>query len=489
MKKFLAFVMSLALMLILLPTAARAEGHYWTFEDTAIGSLPAGFTTAVLDTATYHAGISMHFPDGVAAAVSTFGGSFGNNIFMGSWFSPAGRANRWLITPALDISDQTDVLRWYAKSADPRLPETYNVLISTTDSQPASFTTTLTSVDSESSTFQRHNVDLSSYSGQTVYIAFQLVSNDRFLLLLDNIGLIASIGSDMLMVNAGVDQSIELGSSASLSASVSGGEAPYSYSWSDGTATVGSTQSITVTPDISTTYTCMVTDAAGTTLADSIDVSVPPAVYTITATPASFDFGSMVQGYAAAPGEQTCTIENIGNQSVTLSAAPNTHYDISSFSSSTLTKTETATFTIRPKTGLSAGTYNETVTVNTDHGTSVDISVSFTVETLLALSPSISSGTVYTGGRITLTPSISGGTWTFDSDYLTRSDNTFTAVKAGQTTVRYDAAGQHTSYVVTIRASELPNTGQDFTWAYLFVCAALLALGTAAFRLRKQPMR
>lgn len=490
MKKFLAFVISFALILALLPATALAEGYYWTFEDTAAGSLPAGFTTAVLDAGTYNPAISTLFPGGTAAAVSTSGGSFGNSIFMGSWFTnPSIQANRWLITPALDISDQTDVLRWSAKSMDPYFLDSYNVLVSTTDNQPASFTTTLTSVVSESRSFQRHEIDLSDYSGQTVYIAFQLVSQDMYLLLLDNIGLIASIGSDMLMVNAGIDQSIDFGSSATLNASVSGGEAPYSYSWSDGTTTVGNTQSIAVTPDISTTYTCMVTDATGTTIADSVDVSVLP-VYTITATPASCDFGSIVQGYTTAPAEQTFTIKNTGSQSVMLSAAPNTCYDISSFSSSTLAKNETATFTIRPKTGLSAGTYNEAVTVSTDHGTSVDISVSFTVEALLTLSPSVSSGTVYTGGRITLTPTISGGTWTFDSDYLTRSNNTFTAVKVGQTTVGYDAAGQHTSYVVTIRESELPETGQDFTWAYLLAgCAALLALSTAAFRLRKQPTR
>lgn len=482
MKKLLALALTFVLMLGLLPATARAEGYYWTFDDTNVGTLPAGFTTAVLDSAEYHSSISGHFPDGVAAAVRNWSSlSTGDCVFMSSWFTNSSiQANRWLITPALSISDTTDVLRWSAKSQDPDYLETYNVLISTTDNQPASFTTTLTSVASESGIWQQHYIDLSSYTDQTVYIAFQLVSLDKFILLLDNIGLIDSAASDALAVDAGSDQSVILGNSVTLTASVSGGDSPYTYSWSDGTTTVGSTASISVTPTTDTTYTCTITDKVGGSTSDSVAVTVLPALYTITVTPESMDFGSMAEGYTTAPMAQTVTVQNTGNQSVSLTTPANAHYDISAFSSSPLAAAGTATFTIQPKVGLAVGTYNETITVSTDHDTSADISVSFTVAAALTLSPSISGSTMYEGGRVTLTPSILGGTWTYDADYLTLSGNTFTALKAGQVTVGYDAADQHASYTLTIQASQLPNTGQNLTWIWVLAGTALTLAGAAA---------
>ena len=80
----------------------------------------------------------------------------------------------------------------------------------------------------------------------------------------------------------------------------------------------------------------------------------------------------------------------------------------------------------------------------------------------LTLSSSDSDGTIYTGGRVTLTPSLGGGTWDFDEAYLSRDGNTFTALKAGKTTVTYAAGGISVAYDVTIEASGLPTTGQDF---------------------------
>jgi hypothetical protein len=82
-------------------------------------------------------------------------------------------------------------------------------------------------------------------------------------------------------------------------------------------------------------------------------------------------------------------------------------------------------------------------------------------QTQLALVSSDSDGSIYTGGRITLTPNITGGTWTYDSAYISLSDNTFTAKKRGSTTVTYTVGEQSASYIITIRALDLPSAGQD----------------------------
>jgi hypothetical protein len=105
---------------------------------------------------------------------------------------------------------------------------------------------------------------------------------------------------------------------------------------------------------------------------------------------------------------------------------------------------------------------------------------------------STSSATVYTGGRFTLTPSVSGGVWDWDEEYFSAtftgapketsslwggsSPATFTALKAGESTITYTVGGVTASYNVAIEISELPETGQDFAWVWL-LCGAALVLG------------
>lgn len=100
---------------------------------------------------------------------------------------------------------------------------------------------------------------------------------------------------------------------------------------------------------------------------------------------------------------------------------------------------------------------------------------------LPVLTSSVSGGTVYTGGHITLTPSIPGGTWAYDSSFLSLAGNTFTALKTGTTTVTYTVGGLSTTYEITIAEAELPATGQDFTAAFVLLAAAAMVGGSAIF--------
>ena len=76
------------------------------------------------------------------------------------------------------------------------------------------------------------------------------------------------------------------------------------------------------------------------------------------------------------------------------------------------------------------------------------------------LVPSVAGGTVYTGGRITLTPNIAGGEWTFDSAYFSREGNIFIALKAGTSTIAYTVDGVVTTYQVTIERARCPKRGR-----------------------------
>jgi uncharacterized repeat protein (TIGR01451 family) len=75
----------------------------------------------------------------------------------------------------------------------------------------------------------------------------------------------------LINVNAGNDVSLCAGESTVLTASASGGLAPYNFSWSNGLGS-GSTQ--IVSPMVTTTYTVTVTDALGCSNTDQVTVTV-----------------------------------------------------------------------------------------------------------------------------------------------------------------------------------------------------------------------
>ncbi len=194
-KSMLVLLLCLLLAVSVLPrTAAAAPGDYfWDFNDMTYGAQPDGFTTAVLDTATYSPAISWWFPGNVGAAVSHLIGD--PCVIMGSWFTnTAIQANRWLITPQVVVPED-GVLQWKGLSMGSLL-ESYNVLISTGGSDPSEFTTLLSITNepagNETRMYTTHTVDLSGYAGQPVYIAFQLVSLNKFCLFLDDIRIFAA---------------------------------------------------------------------------------------------------------------------------------------------------------------------------------------------------------------------------------------------------------------------------------------------------------
>jgi len=109
----------------------------------------------------------------------------------------------------------------------------------------------------------------------------------------------------------------------------------------------------------------------------------------------------------------------------------------------------------------------------------------------LTIESSVSGGKIYVGGRITLTPNFDGGEWDWDEDYFSATFNspaTFTALKVGTTTVTYTVGGVTVSYDVTIEASGLPGTGQDFTWVWM-LCGAALILAAGAAVLKRKAMK
>ncbi len=106
-----------------------------------------------------------------------------------SWFSPVDTADRWMITPQLNLGSYGNVIRWDSKSQDASYPDDYYILASSTDMDPTSFIDTLGYIQQENFEWTSRSVDLSSlgYDGQSIYIAFVLRTFDGFKLYIDDI--------------------------------------------------------------------------------------------------------------------------------------------------------------------------------------------------------------------------------------------------------------------------------------------------------------
>lgn len=109
-----------------------------------------------------------------------------------SYFTVAQRANRWLISPPVTIGTYGNYVKWKSRSMDPSYPDTYQVLISTTDTQLASFNDTVSRVVFEFEEWTQHEVNISElgYSNnETVYIAFVLETQGGFNLFVDSVNM------------------------------------------------------------------------------------------------------------------------------------------------------------------------------------------------------------------------------------------------------------------------------------------------------------
>jgi LPXTG-motif cell wall-anchored protein len=191
----------------------------------------------------------------------------------------------------------------------------------------------------------------------------------------------------------------------------------------------GDSAEFTVTPvtgltagDYMDSIQIMQTNADGqeevlTTVNASITVSEVEKIYKLSVDPTELDFGNTKAGYGEAPEAQKVTVTNEGNTNVTLNTPSAKNFKIGKFSATELAPGESATFKIRPKEGLKAGSYTEAIAVNTDQNVSAKVNVKFTVKTVRKAKIADPADNKITGISF--------------EGYTTQSKITFTAVGAG----------------------------------------------------------
>ena len=131
--------------------------------------------------------ISSTYPD-YTTDLSTWAHGGANAASSPSYANGAGafNSNHWLISPQLDLGG---ILNFYASSKYSDL-DSYEVLLSTTGTATTDFTVTLKAMAVASyDSWDEVSIDLSAYSGQQGYIAIHHVSNDKYFLVIDDIGI------------------------------------------------------------------------------------------------------------------------------------------------------------------------------------------------------------------------------------------------------------------------------------------------------------
>ncbi len=126
-------------------------------------------------------------------------------------------------------------------------------------------------------------------------------------------------------------------------------------------------------------FTVTASNAAGS-VSKELTIAVKDPIYSIQNS-GDISFANAIEGYT--PEVKTITITNDGNQPITLDQPSSTSFDVGTLSKTELNVGETAEFTVQPKNGLLAGSYEEDIVITgTNNGKSVStkVNVKFNVK-------------------------------------------------------------------------------------------------------------
>ncbi len=113
----------------------------------------------------------------------------GGNRFAACFASTTPANNDWLITPPIQLGANGNLKFWVKSYTSTYGLERYKVGVSTTNTNPSSFTFISGAgyLEAPATAWQQKSFDLSAYSGQQIYVGIQCVSNDAFIFMVDDI--------------------------------------------------------------------------------------------------------------------------------------------------------------------------------------------------------------------------------------------------------------------------------------------------------------
>jgi len=232
----------------------------------------------------------MAFNPSIAGCFSTHGGQrCGVSICP----SDASESNDWIISPQIQMNNNGSISFWvYSPKPGTWGTETYDVLVSTTNNQPSSFTAIATAEIAPTSWTQK-TYSLSAYNNQQIYVAIRHRATDKFMFLIDDIELNAGTASAPTASFTYTPSNICQGSQVQFT-NTSQNATSYSWSFPGGNPSTSTQTNPTVTFNTAGTYTITLTAYNGTlsnTYTHSITINPLPNI-SITATPTNICSGS-----------------------------------------------------------------------------------------------------------------------------------------------------------------------------------------------------
>ena len=82
----------------------------------------------------------------------------------------------WLVTPQINVTNDLKVIKFWARSTSDTWHEDFNIKLSTTGNAVSNFTVNIASHTQIENAWQEYTVDLTTFVGQSVYLAIQCVS-------------------------------------------------------------------------------------------------------------------------------------------------------------------------------------------------------------------------------------------------------------------------------------------------------------------------
>lgn len=162
------------------------------FEAIAHGELPDGWTQVDVDGGLQTVEEIWPVPnsewlvfDGTTV-VPAIPGHSGDKFAANIYNAPAVPNDDWLILPQQTLTGEITLTFW-AASASATWLESFEIKVSTTDAQPASFTETIATHSNIPAVWSEYTFDLSEFAGQAFYVAIHHISNDKLILLVDDL--------------------------------------------------------------------------------------------------------------------------------------------------------------------------------------------------------------------------------------------------------------------------------------------------------------
>jgi thiol-disulfide isomerase/thioredoxin len=206
-------------------------------------TLPTGWSQLNNDGFAVNSALSYMGTNGWIARRLSLDGVTVNTVAMSiSWYASTvtnPTSDDYLITPQFTVpTGAGNYLLWQGVTLDSSYPDGYEVRVSTTGTAAADFSTVIFSTTAENASgWAQHAADLSAFAGQNIYVAFRNNSNDKYVLLIDDIRMQTISNTDAELVSLNVERFSKTNTNLNIAGTIKNNGLPITslnIEWNDG---------------------------------------------------------------------------------------------------------------------------------------------------------------------------------------------------------------------------------------------------------------